>query len=278
MGSASVASAVEIWAPDNLGPTNAGSVGDRIIKFDSANPTGTVVTVGATGVAGQGFGGMDFNASGVLYGVTSFGTGFTTSNLYTINTSTGAATLVGNTQQTYTDLSFNPATGQMQGVTATGGLYNINLANGASSLIGNISGLPSGALLIGLATNLAGLNHVHDLATDQMYQVVGGAAVTMSSTIGIDTNFSQGMTMNYSGGNAWYLGSISSNPSFASEVRLMNNATGGTTSILGMWPNNGASGLPQYETGDLAINPIPEPATFAVIGLGLAALAARRRK
>ena len=50
---ASQASAVIIWAPDNLGNNNVpGSVGDRIIRFDSANPLGTVQLVGFTGAAG----------------------------------------------------------------------------------------------------------------------------------------------------------------------------------------------------------------------------------
>src|SRR6188768_450437 len=76
------ASAVEIWATDNLGTNNAATVGDRIIRFDSANPTGTVLTVGATGVANVGMTGLDFSGAGVLYAASGFGSAFTTSQLF----------------------------------------------------------------------------------------------------------------------------------------------------------------------------------------------------
>jgi hypothetical protein len=276
------AQAITIYAPDNLGTTNVGSVGDRVIRFDSANPLGTVVTLGSTGVVNRGFGGMDFSGSNVLYAVTSFnqdGSAFAGSQLYSVSTVNGAATLVGNTGLTganaLTDMSWNPVLGQMQAITAAGGLYTLNLTNGAATLVGNITGI-TGGLDIGLSTNSAGVNHIHDLVSDRMYTVAGLVATPMASTIGIDTNFSQGMTMNWAGANEWFLGSISNNPVFASQVRLMNNATGGTTNIQGTWPNNGVSGLPQYETGDLAI-PVPEPTSLALAGLVGLGLAKRRR-
>jgi hypothetical protein len=108
-----------------------------------------------------------------------------------------------------------------------------------------------------------------------MYVLTGLAASPMSATIGIDTNFSQGMTMNWRGADEWFLGSISSNPVLSSQVRLMNKLTGGTSSILATWPNNGTGGLPQYETGDLAI--IPEPAVLSLLMVVAIGRVARRR-
>jgi hypothetical protein len=288
---ATQASAVIVFAPDNLGNNNVpGSVGDRIIRFDTANPLGTVALVGFAGpaAAGVGLGGMDFDGGGTLYAVDSFaqaGGVFNGSRLFRISTTTGAATLVGSlglpATNAVADMSFNPATGQMQVVTNAGGgvaqLHTVNLATGAATLVGAISGLPTSNLEIGLATNAAGVNFVHNLADDRMYQLAGLVATPMSATIGRDTNFSQGMTIDWSGNGNWYLGSISNNPTFESAVRLMNNATGGTTSILATWPNNGTGALPQYETGDLAIAPIPEPATLGLLG-AVALLGLRRRR
>jgi hypothetical protein len=281
---ATQASAITIYAPDNLGTTNVGSVGDRIIRFDSANPLGTVVTLGSAGAAAanRGLSGMDFSGSNVLYAVSGFnsdGSAFAGSQLFTINTTNGAATLVGNTGLTaanaLTDLSWNPVTGQMQAIAGNGNFYTLNLTNGAATFVGTVTGI-TGGLDIGLSTNSLGVNHVHDLVSDRMYTLAGLVATPMSATIGIDTNFSQGMTMNWAGNNEWFLGSISNNPVFASQVRLMNNATGGTTSVLGTWPNNGVSGLPQYETGDLAI-PVPEPTSLALVGGAVLGLLRRRR-
>lgn len=278
--------ATAIWAVDNLGTTNAGTVGDRVIRFDSANPLGTVVTVGATGVSNRGLTGLDFSAAGTLYAVSGYnqdGSPFGGSQLYTINTTTGVGTLVGSTglsgTNAITDLSWNPVTGTMQALVNAGAgsnsLYTLNLATGAATLVGTITGM-SGALGIGLSTNSAGQNFIHNLVDDRMYSLTGLVASPMSALVGIDANFSQGMTMNWRGANEWYLGSISNTPAFASQVRLMNNATGATTSIVATWPNNGASGLPQYETGDLAI--APEPGSLVLMALGAAfGLRARRR-
>jgi hypothetical protein len=275
---------VDIWAVDNLGPTNSGSVGDRVIRFNSSNPLGTVTTIGATGVTGIGFSGLDFDSAGTLYGATGFGTGFTTTNVYTISQTTGAATLVGNTGVVLTDLSWNPVLNQLEGISSNSTtnvhtVYSVSTVNGSATSIGNITGLPTGGLLVGYSIDSGGNRFVQNLADDFMYSMgTGTAATQMSAGIGVNTNFSQGMTMHWSGANEWYLGSISNTPVFASQVRLMNNGTGGTNSILATWANNGTGGLPQYETGDLAINPVPEPATIVAIGLGLAALALRRRK
>ena len=276
VAAATNAISVEIWAVDNLGTNNAQTVGDRIIRFDSANPLGTVVTVGQTGVATTLMSGLDFDNLGNLYAVNNTAGGF-----YSISTANGAATLIGNAGINIQDLAWNAATGQMAGLVSTSGgdptIVSINTSNGTATTLGTVTGM-TGQLSVGYAIDSAGNRFVHSISNDFMYSLGNGFAATqMSSSIGVDTNFSQGMTIG--AGAQWFLGSISNNPVFESAVRLMNNTTGGTTSVLGVWPNDGPGGLPQYETGDLAINPVPEPGTFVAIGLGLAGLAlARRRK
>jgi len=284
---ASMASAITIWAPDNLGTTNVGSVGDRVIRFDSANPNGTVVTVGSTGVANVGMAGMDFAANGNLYAASGFGSGFAGTRLYSVSTANGAATVIGTgagilAGDAATDLSWNPVLGQMQMITYNGtvnNLYTLNLTTGAGTLIGTITGA-AGGLDIGLATSSAGVNYLHDIVTDRMYTLAGLVATPMASTLGFDTNFSQGMTINWSGANEWFLGAFN-NTTFQSQVYTVNIATGAPT-LVSTWPVHAANGLPEYETGDLAIAPTggitPEPASLGLLGLGLGAMVTRRRR
>lgn len=260
---APAADAVQIFGIDNLGPNNAGTVGDRLIRFDSANPLGTVVNIGSTGFLNEGMSGLEFSGAGVLYATSGFHTGgasFSGSRLYTINPGTGQAALIAPMGlppgTSITDLSWNPVSGQMLGLGNSGSinsLHNVNLMTGQATLIGNITGIPGAPLDIGLASNNAGVNYVHDIATDRMYILAGTVASALPQVIGVNTNFSQGMTINWRGANEWYLAAIGNTPSFFSDIRQINNLTGATQAVLGTWPNNGAGGIPQYELGDIAI-------------------------
>jgi len=277
------AHAIIVYAMDNLGQFNAGTVGDRFIRFDTANPNGTVVTLGQTGVLDEGMAGLDSNGAGTLYAASGFnasGGAFAGSKLYTVNPGTGACTLVGSlglsSTNDVTDMSWNPVTNQMQATTydsATGNnnLYTLNLATGAATLVGTISGV-AGGLSIGLATSSTGQNYLHDLATDRMYTLTGLVATPMAATLGFDSNYSQGMVMNWRGGNEWILGYFN-NTAFSSGVGSINIGTGAFTNIA-TWPVAG-TGLPNYETGDLAI--LPEPASLALIGLAGLVICRRRR-
>lgn len=270
---AGAAHAAEIYAVNNL----ANSGGDNtLIRFDSSNPAGWT-TIGSLGHAGIGFGGLDFSGAGDLYAYASFGSRL--SGLYRVDTGTGAATLVGDSGQSLQDLAWNPVTNTMYGVNTTvpnvATIYSVNLADGSTSAVGNVVGLPAVNLEVGLAVDSAGRFFVHDIASDTIYRTDAGLNVTASIVLSRDTNFSQGMTIDWSRDDAGYHAAIGNSPAFFSRL------FGFDTSLTG-WNDLGDFGaadgtFPTVEGGDLAIRPVPAPGALALLGLGSLAATRRRR-
>jgi len=265
------AGATTIWATDNLGPTNGGTVGDRIIKFDSATPA-TVTVVGQTNISGTLMGGLDFASNGTLYAYGQTGS----VGLYTVNQTNGLATFVGSgglqPSDSITDLSYDWTTQTMYGIgnystSVAPNLYTINLNTGMATFLGALTGM-GGTLNVGLATNTSGVNFVQDLVNNGFYKLTGLAG-TFLGPEGFDSNYSQGCTVDQAT-NILYHGAFNAG-TFHTELWSVNQTTGVGTflgQIGGMNPN----GLPEYETGDIAI--IPEPATLVLLG----ALALLRRR
>jgi hypothetical protein len=249
------AQAVEIFAVNNLGGNPAGSDG-TLIRFDSANPAGWT-TVGSLGQPTLGMGGLEFDNAGNLYCYASYvaASGTPASGLYRVNTTTGATTLIGNSGQSLQDLAWNPSDNTMYGVNSVANvarLYRVNLTSGATTLAGTLSGMPPTNLEVGLACDSAGHFFVHDVASDKIFTGTG-MAMTTSITLTRDTNFSQGMTIDWSRDNQGYHAAIGNNPGFYSHLYRFNTA-------LTTWTDAGTFGVadgtfPTVEAGDLAILP-----------------------
>jgi hypothetical protein len=77
-------------------------------------------------------------AAPVLYGLgnTDIGTARNASNLYTIDTATGAASFVGVTGANLRGLTINQFTGRAYASATAGGLFEVNLGTGAAALVG----------------------------------------------------------------------------------------------------------------------------------------------
>lgn len=272
-----LARAVTVWGVDS----NT-SGGDRVVKFDSSNPAGTIVSIGNTGVSGLFMSGLDFDAAGTLYAISaSLGA---TGSLYTINQTNGQATLVGSLAipagRDMNDLTYNLAAGQFYGVAFDGQnnyLYTIDPSTGAAGLVGTINS--PGSIFLGICADSSGQMYLEDV-NGRMRVLNGLNATPMPEPIGVPTIFSQGMTMDWSNGDAWYLAATWQSPpgSFFArgDFRLMNNATGGTTQILGTWPQLPNNSYPVYAIGDVAIKPIPESVCGVVVGLAILLRRARR--
>ena len=274
----SVAEGVTIWGVDS----NAAGSSDRLVRFDSSNPAGTIVSVGSTGVTEGIISGIDFDAAGTLFGVSQPLSGG--GSFYTIDTATGVATVVGSLNLTVgreiTDLTFVPTTGRFVGVAFDGQrnfLYDIDHTSGAASLVGEINAPDS--IMLGICADSAGRLFLERVG-GRMLALDGLNATPLPQSIGVTTLFSQGMTMNWSDGDAWYLAATWQISGFnaAGDVRLIDNATGGTAQILGAWPQNSNNSYPRYAIGDIAIRPIPEASSALALGLSLIVVAARGRR
>jgi len=213
---------------------------NELVIFDSASP-GSVTTVPITGATGS-ISSIDCNpATGQIYGVALDG-------LYTINTSTGAATFVAAVDplpDAFSGFDFNPVTGQILADTALIS-YDINPATGTttapvslafapgdlyegdeypaiygSAFTNNVAGASS-TTLYGLQTDLQILV-VQDLATGLLH-TVGSLGTYSGAFVGFDIapngiayaslvqiNGSHLYTINLSTGAATLVGQIDSN-------------------------------------------------------------------
>lgn len=128
-------------------PTTQGTVNDtvRIATNESGNPTYKIPLNGRGVVIGKATAGVLYGASGAIG----------TSSLYTVNTSTGAATLVGVTGVSeIQSLAIHPATRELYGILTAAGstaLYRISSAFGDA--------LPAGTLQLG---NVRGIVFAND--------------------------------------------------------------------------------------------------------------------
>jgi hypothetical protein len=133
----------------------------------TVTPTGVITTIGSTNLQ---FPGLAYDSiTNVLYGASNNG------NLYTINTTNGAVSLVGSLGlgiNNLSDLAFDPTSDTLffvdePSTNAVSSLYTVNLLTGAATLVGstgvsNLDGLafastPLPAALPLFATGLAGL-------------------------------------------------------------------------------------------------------------------------
>lgn len=252
----SAAFAVEIWAVDGPG----------LIRFDSASPQ-NITRIGFAGVGLMQ--GLDFAPDGTLYG-------FSNNGLYSFDTATGDATLIGSPDlqnETVLDMSWNPAANRMEIVTALTSdephrLRSVDLSNGSVATVGVLNiGLP--ALAFGYAVDQSGTRYLHDGDSARMIRLDAGLNGTPLSPVGNSIGVLEGMTINWSDDGAWYHAGLSGDTS-RQELWSINSTTG-----VGTFLGN-IGGLDyEFNFGDIAITPIPEPATLLILGLGAAAL--RRR-
>lgn len=242
----SIASASQFYVIDDIA--------DTLQIFDTTSLTFT--NVGALGVNGSDFGDLSWGSNGQLYWLS----GRIDASLYTINTVTGAATLVGSHGVSdMFGLGLNEANGIMYGTQFSGGsgIFTIDQSTGAATQIGNSPGGIGGLTYV----NGFGLLGTHDGGGEILRvnpdgtttQISAGAGFIDDSDIAYDSSTGLMWAVDWSG-NVF---SYDTNNSFA------------RTSVL--------SGQGAHD-GMALISTVPEPASVAAVGLGGLALLLRRRR
>jgi hypothetical protein len=220
---------------------------DDLYSFDTVTLTQTFI--GDMGFADSW--GFAFSPTGILYGHNR-----ATASLYTIDTTTGAATLVGATGIAAEDLTFDAA-GTSLYATAGGSLYSLNPLTGAAALVGSL-----GFSLDGLTLSPSGT--IYGVDGGSIYSVnVGVPSVTLvGSTSGADETFDFGPGgILYGHGDDGFFYTIDTTTFLATVL----GPTPGIALVFG-----------SAVRPDVAA--VPEPGTVGLIGAGLIALAMRLRR
>jgi hypothetical protein len=178
------------------------------------NDFGTQTAIGTTQLS---IFAMDFSPDGtVLYGVTGATAATNPLTLGTIDTATGAFTVIAPLSgvvagDSTSGLTIDPISGAALlaaagGTPAVSRLYTLDLATGAATLIGPMAAPtdPTGTFMIDIAMNCEGDLYAHNISDDALYSIdPTTAAATFIGGHGFAANFAQGMDFDASDGRLY---------------------------------------------------------------------------
>jgi subtilisin-like proprotein convertase family protein len=196
-------------------------------RSNTGSPEGALVTISnpANDYYGGDFVNNDFSQ---LYAIN-----ITTNNLVTLNTTTGAETVIGPmvppAGQTWGGLRWDPSTSTlyaMSNVTGGGTLFTVNPATGATTTVAPFTGL---TLLIDIAISPAGQMYGIDISNDSLYSINKATGVaTLIGATGIAANFAQGMDFDDSTNTLYWPAYIGAG---VNSLATVNTTTGAATAI-----------------------------------------------
>lgn len=264
-----------------------GDGGASLLRFSSDSP-GSVSSVSFTGAAAF-LDGLDFRPStGQLYGYLD-----ATDSLYTVDLNTGAlafaSTLSAGTNTFRLGVDFNPTVDRLRVVTDSQQNLRVNVDNGATTVDGPLTyamGDPNAGSPATRIIEAAYTNNLANATSTQLYYIDYNLDILATTTapndgilntvgsLGVDTSDLVGFDIftTASGVNTAYaLLNVNNSPGLFS----INLSTGAATSLGALAPGFGnVYGLAVVPTA------IPEPASLAMLGVGLLGAAgfARRRR
>jgi hypothetical protein len=169
-------------------------------------------------------------------------------NLYAVDTTTGASTLIGPSAppagQSWTGLSGTPD-GTMYGLTTTCGGTNMVIVDVATGAITNLGALPGIDCGIDLAYNTDDdMIYIVDLITDNLFRVNPATlAVTTVGSLGVAANYAQGMDYEEESGILYWAAYTTSG-----ELRIIDTTTGAST-LVGGFPGGAEVDSLAFATG-----------------------------
>ena len=256
---------------------------NALVMFDSATPGTIIGSISVSGLAnGQVFRGIDFRpANGALYGVSS------DSRLYTINTATGAATVVGASGQFALNGSafgfdFNPTVDRIRVTSNSDQNLRLNPVDGTLSAADGTLAYAAGDVNVGANPNIVGSAYTNSFA--------GATATTLYN---IDSVLDVLVTQSPpNAGTLNTVGSLGFNTGenvgfdiipFSNVALASLSGPTGTSGLFGINLNTGAAtSIGAIGNGltivDIAVQQVPEPETLALAMVGLFGLLAARRR
>ncbi|MEI6764785.1 MAG: T9SS type A sorting domain-containing protein [Bacteroidota bacterium] len=182
----------------------------------------------------------DQSAQNYLYGGTWgpynkwYGAVATDNTFITIDTLTGARTVIGNMGAAILGMAYDFTTNKMYGVgtdNVNAQLYTVNLATGAVTLVGT----SAAGVFINLACDAAGNLFAVNVTDDKLYSIdKATAAATEIGAIGFDANFIQGMDFDRNN-NVLYMAAYN-NTTQQGEMRIV-DVNDGTNTLIGPFLN-----------------------------------------
>jgi hypothetical protein len=224
------------YVPGNVAPLGP-------VAFDLTNP-GSLYLIADQ--SAQNFLGSGSWANGMWYA-----TDFFTDELYTVDTLTGARTLIGPMNAHMDGMTYDGTT--MYGINFDGSLYSIDLATGAASLIGG----GGGTGFINLAADASGLLYSTNITDDFLYSInpLTGAA-TQVGALGIDITFAQDMEFNPADGQMYWTCYNTGGATDQGELRIIDPGTGSST-LIGVFQD--LAEITAFAIPGTASNPSPFP-------------------